>query len=351
MPRQRLDTNYLRRTAAQYHAVADVLDAAASVSGESHVSSIVHLDDWFFLAFKIFDRGSGGAFDWLDGPLLELQLKEEGLVRSDASFTIFRHFVIPHPHYLQKINRGLYRELITSVLHFQLSTSVLIFCHFVHPNKDLEQNLTRASSTVIFPEQRLGWNVGQFYVGDYDGLQVLSTQGLENTIAAIARALSKVRSQHWLSYVAENFQAQPLRQTYRRHWERLRLFHWDLSGPEHRCFHCMESITSYSDMDLDHLVPSALGGTNILTNLRPAHASCNRRRRADPHYGAQFFHPANGVLKESVVKRFDTTFLPLWVDNEQRASSGSRTFLNARNYSLVSQKRMIANRGSQTKLE
>lgn len=46
-----------------------------------------------------------------------------------------------------------------------------------------------------------------------------------------------------------------------------------------RCGICHMPLTAH-DMDFDHIVPVALGGTDTERNLRLVHAGCNRSRGA-----------------------------------------------------------------------
>lgn len=56
-----------------------------------------------------------------------------------------------------------------------------------------------------------------------------------------------------------------------------RISMWNLSEDK-SCGICGESISSYDDMDLDHIEPYSTGGQTTLLNARLTHASCNRSR-------------------------------------------------------------------------
>ncbi|HCD1553239.1 TPA: HNH endonuclease [Corynebacterium striatum] len=43
----------------------------------------------------------------------------------------------------------------------------------------------------------------------------------------------------------------------------------------------------------DHIIPRALGGTDELSNLRPAHASCNSKRQDMPLHRWRLLYPVN----------------------------------------------------------
>lgn len=55
------------------------------------------------------------------------------------------------------------------------------------------------------------------------------------------------------------------------------------------CHLCGGEIASRSDLNFDHVVPLARGGEHSPENLRPAHASCNRRKgaRLVPQLGSE----------------------------------------------------------------
>ena len=42
------------------------------------------------------------------------------------------------------------------------------------------------------------------------------------------------------------------------------------------CGFCREPV-AFSEMELDHIKPRAVGGRTVAANLRPAHRECNRR--------------------------------------------------------------------------
>jgi 5-methylcytosine-specific restriction endonuclease McrA len=63
-----------------------------------------------------------------------------------------------------------------------------------------------------------------------------------------------------------------LRRPRGRRWQAIRL--QVLARYGRVCIHCGAPAT-----DIDHLVPIADGGTDELSNLRPACAACNRGRR------------------------------------------------------------------------
>lgn len=48
------------------------------------------------------------------------------------------------------------------------------------------------------------------------------------------------------------------------------------------CWLCKQSIASFVDVTLDHVLPVSLGGQYELGNLRPAHSRCNSDRGNDP---------------------------------------------------------------------
>jgi 5-methylcytosine-specific restriction endonuclease McrA len=45
-----------------------------------------------------------------------------------------------------------------------------------------------------------------------------------------------------------------------------------------RCWLCHDKFTAQRPATIDHAIPKGRGGTNHLSNLRLAHASCNRDR-------------------------------------------------------------------------
>jgi 5-methylcytosine-specific restriction endonuclease McrA len=49
------------------------------------------------------------------------------------------------------------------------------------------------------------------------------------------------------------------------------------------CPFCPRPVLPTDKWDIDHIVPVSKGGTHALSNLRPAHASCNRGRKAKPN--------------------------------------------------------------------
>lgn len=55
------------------------------------------------------------------------------------------------------------------------------------------------------------------------------------------------------------------------------------------CDICSEPV-SRVEMQMDHIVPRAIGGADSLDNLRPAHRVCNQRRLEGRRRGAT--HPA-----------------------------------------------------------
>ena len=44
------------------------------------------------------------------------------------------------------------------------------------------------------------------------------------------------------------------------------------------CWLCGQLILKESDISVDHVIPKSQGGTNIETNLKPAHSLCNSIR-------------------------------------------------------------------------
>lgn len=62
--------------------------------------------------------------------------------------------------------------------------------------------------------------------------------------------------------------------------ERVQLIRELLWTPGVPCSLCGLPILRKRDMHLDHRLPRALGGTDALVNLAPAHAACNRRKGA-----------------------------------------------------------------------
>ncbi len=44
------------------------------------------------------------------------------------------------------------------------------------------------------------------------------------------------------------------------------------------CWLCLQPFAQRSDITADHFVPKANGGTDDLSNLRPAHSQCNTKR-------------------------------------------------------------------------
>jgi 5-methylcytosine-specific restriction endonuclease McrA len=46
------------------------------------------------------------------------------------------------------------------------------------------------------------------------------------------------------------------------------------------CNLCHKPIESRADLELDHVIPLARGGTHTYDNVRPSHRSCNRRKGA-----------------------------------------------------------------------
>lgn len=46
-----------------------------------------------------------------------------------------------------------------------------------------------------------------------------------------------------------------------------------------RCGICAQPLAAH-DIEVDHIVPVALGGSNAISNLRLVHAACNRARGA-----------------------------------------------------------------------
>lgn len=48
-----------------------------------------------------------------------------------------------------------------------------------------------------------------------------------------------------------------------------------------RCWLCGDDLDDQG-WDIDHVVPRSRGGSDDLSNLRPAHARCNRSRGAGP---------------------------------------------------------------------
>jgi 5-methylcytosine-specific restriction endonuclease McrA len=46
------------------------------------------------------------------------------------------------------------------------------------------------------------------------------------------------------------------------------------------CHLCGERLGLADEIDVDHVVPVAAGGTDDISNLRLAHASCNRSKGA-----------------------------------------------------------------------
>ena len=62
---------------------------------------------------------------------------------------------------------------------------------------------------------------------------------------------------------------------------RLRQIIW--ATQPHTCWLCGNPINNYAEFEIDHVLPRRHGGTNALTNLRPAHGAysrtkCNQRR-------------------------------------------------------------------------
>lgn len=45
-----------------------------------------------------------------------------------------------------------------------------------------------------------------------------------------------------------------------------------------KCWLCGVEISDDKEVSLDHVIPVSLGGSNVVTNLRPAHRGCNSRR-------------------------------------------------------------------------
>lgn len=67
--------------------------------------------------------------------------------------------------------------------------------------------------------------------------------------------------------------------------------HWDDAG-YYVCYWCDLPFTDDDPLHRDHLVPLALGGPHALTNLVPAHQSCNTSKGAkDPFDFARELHP------------------------------------------------------------
>jgi 5-methylcytosine-specific restriction endonuclease McrA len=48
------------------------------------------------------------------------------------------------------------------------------------------------------------------------------------------------------------------------------------------CHLCGKTARPWDPFVVDHVVPRALGGPDIISNLRAAHRSCNARRGAKP---------------------------------------------------------------------
>ena len=47
------------------------------------------------------------------------------------------------------------------------------------------------------------------------------------------------------------------------------------------CYYCRTTLTAYTST-IDHVVPTKMGGTNALRNLRLACARCNQRKADKP---------------------------------------------------------------------
>lgn len=70
---------------------------------------------------------------------------------------------------------------------------------------------------------------------------------------------------------------------------------WLAENPDAVCWLCGREPVTLDPLTADHVVPRALGGPNALSNLRPAHRSCNGRRgheypvyRLDPTTGGRY---------------------------------------------------------------
>jgi 5-methylcytosine-specific restriction endonuclease McrA len=62
---------------------------------------------------------------------------------------------------------------------------------------------------------------------------------------------------------------------YRTNRQTLIEYTWRFHIP---CWICLQSFDSVNDISADHYIPLSRGGTNDISNLKPAHKQCNTHR-------------------------------------------------------------------------
>ena len=308
-----------RRKASQYYAVDDFVRFADEITDDSIPFAIVHVDHYFQFAFDVFNTGATTAFDWLQDPLLSLQQEEAAIILERPKVSVYRHYFIPHPRYLSnQCNAPLYRKLVLSVLHVALWHGVVAIVHFLSPEVLRSVDGEKVLQTTIFPGLKIACAAEGYHSGEYSGLKELSGPHLDEAAAAVRDLLNRVTSSYTIVYFDESFENKRLYETHRAGWQTLRQFYWDLGAPETSCYHCKRPIDDIKAMDLDHLVPVSIGGTNILTNLRPSHQRINRCRKDDPYYNVEGFDPGSGALTKALTRLYEVHARPHWVGRVQR---------------------------------
>ena len=332
---ERISDYNLAIKGTQYFAVSDFLNFINSnVSGNSP-NSIVHIDHWFCYAFEKFERGSTKSYDWFEEPLFSLQVAENEIMLNNRNCTVFRHFLIPHPRYFNNVvNIHIYRELILSVLHLQLSLGNMVFAHFIDPIILSKIDAEKIFQITILPLLGIACSAQGFHTGKYQALEIIYGPKLIDIANIIKEILLKRDSVHFLSYYDENYESKCLSKSKRNLWNRIRLFYWDMWQPEKLCYLCKFPIQSFELMDLDHLVPTNLGGTNILSNLRPTHSKCNRSRQNDAYYRPSMFKSNSGRLFDNIESIHKIEFKPNWLGKITRPDWRSNIFKKSLTYDL-----------------
>lgn len=65
---------------------------------------------------------------------------------------------------------------------------------------------------------------------------------------------------------------------YKHNSHQLKLLTWESSDP---CWICLEPFKEFKDIEADHVIFKSQGGSDKLSNLKPAHRPCNRSRQPE----------------------------------------------------------------------